>query len=454
LHGYDINIRRDWWEAGDGGLRRRAYPRRLLRMARDPLVCFVAVSETIRQRAIEYGIPARKITVAQIGIDTRRFKPAGLPLSQRRNRVLFVGRMVAKKVPLLVVRAFAEVRRQLPDAEFVMIGDGPLLDEAKKLASDLRVSISFLGAVAPDQVLEQMHEAKVFCLPSVVAPNGDAEGLPISILEAQSCGVPVVTTASAANAEGIVDGIGGKIVAENDLLQLADAIKSLLIESQDATEDDRYGFPSRLDISNCTRKLESIYATAAARRFAAPGVAGVTLAGFIRRLAGARPRSWQSVERFDPAWRERIERMACFIGENARSVVDVGCGPMWLRDFLPTGTAYFGVDYVDRGAGTIVADLNRDGVPAIDADVWFVSGCLEYIREPDRFVADMSRHARKCVLSYCGTEAFPSLPERRKRGWVNDLQLPQVVDLFARNGMRQLHRETLPSNNSILVFAH
>jgi hypothetical protein len=180
----------------------------------------------------------------------------------------------------------------------------------------------------------------------------------------------------------------------------------------------------------------------------------VNLPAFIRRIITARPRSWRQVERFDPAWRARIERMASFIGEAHGSVVDVGCGPMWLREYLPAGITYFGVDYVDRGPGTIVADLNRDEVPAIDADVWFVSGCLEYIRDPDRFIAALSTHARNCIVSYCGTEAFPSLSERRKRGWVNDLTLPQVVELFARSGMRQIHAETLPSSNSILVFSH
>jgi glycosyltransferase involved in cell wall biosynthesis len=258
LHGYDINVRREWWEAGYGGVRRRAYPRRLLRMARDPGVGFVAVSEAIRQRATTYGIPAGKITVAYIGVDTRRFRPAGLPLAQRANRVLFVGRMTAKKVPLLTIRAFAQVRNAIPDAELVMVGDGPLLGDAKALASELGVPVSFLGAVTPDQVLEQMHEAKVFCLPSIVADNGDAEGLPISILEAQACGVPVVTTEGGGNAEGMVGDAGGRLVAENDLAALADAIRSLLMQPPPGAGHPG-GFPERFEIAACTRKLESLY---------------------------------------------------------------------------------------------------------------------------------------------------------------------------------------------------
>ena len=70
LHGFDINIHKWWWEKGNGGLRRRVYPRRLLKMAQEPSVRFIAVSKAIKQRAIEYGIPEEKITVSYIGVDT------------------------------------------------------------------------------------------------------------------------------------------------------------------------------------------------------------------------------------------------------------------------------------------------------------------------------------------------------------------------------------------------
>src|SRR5690554_1110733 len=113
LHGYDINIHRQWWESGHGGLHRKSYPRRLLKMAKDPAVHFVAVSHAIKRRAIECRIPESKITVCHIGVDTERFKPGGLPLGQRRKRIIFVGRMVEKKAPLLLIRAFSELRKQL-----------------------------------------------------------------------------------------------------------------------------------------------------------------------------------------------------------------------------------------------------------------------------------------------------------------------------------------------------
>jgi glycosyltransferase involved in cell wall biosynthesis len=67
----------------------------------------------------------------------------------------------------------------------------------------------------------------VFCLPSVTASNGDAEGLPTVLLEAQACGVPVVTSALGGK-EGVVDGVTGFIFPEKDVKALADRLGDLL----------------------------------------------------------------------------------------------------------------------------------------------------------------------------------------------------------------------------------
>lgn len=259
LHGYDINIHRQWWESGRGGIHRRAYPRRLLKMAQDPAVHFIAVSQAIKRRAVEFGIPEDKITVCYIGVDTERFKPGGLPLEQRSKRILFVGRMVDKKAPLLLIHAYSEVRKQVPDAELTMIGDGPLLKEARLLAKTLGVPVEFLGAQDRDAVLRQLHLARVFCLPSVTASNGDAEGLPISILEAQACGIPVVTSAEG-GLEGIVDGVTGKGFIQNDLLSLIGALVTTLQHSGEDVSAKVHAFCNEHhNIAEKTPRLEMAY---------------------------------------------------------------------------------------------------------------------------------------------------------------------------------------------------
>jgi hypothetical protein len=164
-------------------------------------------------------------------------------------------------------------------------------------------------------------------------------------------------------------------------------------------------------------------------------------------------RTWAEVERFDPAWRTRIERMAAYIGQGDASVVDVGCGPMWLRDYIASDVSYTGIDYVARDETTIICDLNRAPVPRIAADVWFVSGCLEYLDDPGRFIDQVSLYARKCIISYCDLDNFPSLEERENRGWRNHLSLHDVASFLHRNDMVSIGSEVLPSGDSIIVFS-
>src|SRR5690606_4063699 len=132
------------------------------------------------------------------------FKPRGASIEKRKNRILFVGRMVPKKAPALLVEAFAEVRKSMPNAELVMIGDGPLRKQTEHAAETLGVPVIFLGAQNTNEIMAQLQESKVLCLPSIVAESGDAEGFGMVILEAQSCGVPVVSSAMGGASEGLL----------------------------------------------------------------------------------------------------------------------------------------------------------------------------------------------------------------------------------------------------------
>lgn len=260
LHGYDVNVHPEWWQAGHGGIHRRAYPRRLLRLAREPTVHFIAVSQAIKRRAIEIGVPEDKITVSYIGVDTERFKPGGLPLQQRKKRILFVGRMVEKKAPLLLIRAFSEVRNQVKDAELVMIGGGPLLTGAKELARELDAPVDFMGAQGSDVVLAQLHLARVFCLPSITAENGDAEGLPISLLEAQACGVPAITSAKE-SFEGVSDRMTGRVLVENHFQSLVDALVAAIEhQEQNASTKARAFCEKHYSIMPNASRLARVYA--------------------------------------------------------------------------------------------------------------------------------------------------------------------------------------------------
>jgi len=262
LHGYDINTYRDWWEAGKGGPAMRTYPRRLLKLVEQPRVGFIAVSEAIRQRAIEFGIPGEKITVNYIGIDTSKFAPGSIPIAQRPAHVLFVGRLVEKKGCRYLIEAMSAVQKDVPDARLIVVGDGPLRYSLEQLAQRIGVNVDFRGAQSSAYVKRELNAARVFWLPSVTAESGDAEGFGLVLLEAQASGVPVVTSARGGAAEGIREGVTGYRFAEGDIEILAAKLISLLKENkilrQMSEEGSRY-VAQEFDLTHRARQLEILY---------------------------------------------------------------------------------------------------------------------------------------------------------------------------------------------------
>ena len=181
-------------QTGRAGRRWTGYPSRLARLAMRPEVSFVAISENIRRAALAAGLPPERVFVERIGIDTALFAPSGLPVARREPVILFLGRLVEKKGCRFLIEAFRALRAAVPRARLVVAGDGPERASLEALAADLD-AVRFVGAASHPQVQALLRDARVFCLPSITAESGDAEGLPLVVLEAQASGVPVVTSA-------------------------------------------------------------------------------------------------------------------------------------------------------------------------------------------------------------------------------------------------------------------
>lgn len=161
--------------------------------------------------------------------------------------------------------------------------------------------------------------------------------------------------------------------------------------------------------------------------------------------------NWSDVERFNPEWIERIKIMAEFIPENS-TVLDLGCGPQWLKKFLSKSQKYLGVDYKKRGQKTIICDLNKDTYPSSNAEIAFVSGCLEYIEEPKQFIKGISENQIMCILSYCLIEDFHDISFRESKAWKNNLSKSEIIDEFELNGMKLEFIKKTKSLNTIFVF--
>jgi len=259
FHGYDVTTYPEWWESGKGGRRYHNYPA-VLRMMQDFGVRFVAVSDAIRQNAMEYGIRPDAVRKILIGVDSGLRVREPIPVAQRDHCILFVGRFVEKKGIEYLIRAYSDIKRKIPNAKLRIIGSGPLESDLRSLAEE--GGISFLGRLSAEHVLAEMERARVLCVPSIRAVSGDAEGLPTVILEAQALGLPVVTSAQGGTTEGIIDGVTGAAFPQRDVRALAEALMRFLDDDglwTSASLNAVKFSKEKLDISQHSERLEAYY---------------------------------------------------------------------------------------------------------------------------------------------------------------------------------------------------
>lgn len=190
----------------------------------------VCVSEFIRQVLIGEGWPADRLITLPLGIDLSEIRPQ--PDAGLRAGILHVGRLVEKKGARHLIRAMSMLPQHLRDTPLTIVGDGPLRPELEALARELSVRATFLGAQPRELGLNLMGRAEVLVLSSIRAPDGDAEGLPIVVMEAQARACPVVMFDVASASSAIADGVTGLLARDRDDADLAAKLTQILSDGE------------------------------------------------------------------------------------------------------------------------------------------------------------------------------------------------------------------------------
>jgi colanic acid/amylovoran biosynthesis glycosyltransferase len=198
---------------------------------------FIVKSIPMRSTLQSLGAPTDRVLISPSGADAALFQGAAPDMAP--PTFLAVGRFVPKKGPLLTLAAFERLRRQLPASlasacRLVMVGDGPLLDEAKRVVLEqaLTTQVHVAGVLSPAEIAALMRQVRGFVQHSLVAPDGDSEGSPVAVMEAQLSGLPVVATRHAGIPEVVIDGTTGFLVDEGDVQGMADAMAQLVRDPQ------------------------------------------------------------------------------------------------------------------------------------------------------------------------------------------------------------------------------
>lgn len=193
----------------------------LYKKAFDYASWLIAVSGDMVDELVRLGAPAGKIVKASCGVDTASFPQ--LDISHSARNFLSVGRFVEKKSPASIVRAFKLVTEKFPDAKLWMVGSGPLFEETRQLVNQFSLgdNITLTGVLKTTQIKELMKNSRCFVQHSVTAASGDKEGTPVTILEAGSSGLAIVSTLHAGIKEAVVNGETGFLVEEYDIEGMA-----------------------------------------------------------------------------------------------------------------------------------------------------------------------------------------------------------------------------------------
>jgi len=191
--------------------------------------CIVAVSNKMKQSLIGLGCPADKIVVSVYGPDAAYLQ---LRPSYSLKQFIGVGRLVEKKGHEYTIRAFKKVVNIYPAARLLLVGDGILSSSLKALSKELGLqnNIEFTGIKTGPELLEFYQQSTAFVQHSVTARDGDEEGTPVAILEAQAARLPVISTYHAGIPDVVIHNETGLLVTEKDIEGMAEAMIRILAE--------------------------------------------------------------------------------------------------------------------------------------------------------------------------------------------------------------------------------
>ncbi len=213
---------RDAWVPWPAGIAALSQARRII-------CCSAAVQNRLLALRPEM---AGRISLVPHGL-LRSEIPLAAELTKEREPWLFAaGRWVEKKGFAVLLRAFAQVRKRLPHLRLCLAGDGPEADAIRSLSkkSGLASADTLImpGWLSQGEIRGWLLRCALAVVPSIVAADGDRDGIPNILLEAMAAGAPVVASRVGGIPEVVTDNVTGLLVEPGDATALAEAICSAL----------------------------------------------------------------------------------------------------------------------------------------------------------------------------------------------------------------------------------
>jgi len=145
---------------------------------------------------------------------------------------LFMGRLAEKKGVQYLLPAFKKIALLYPQALLVIAGDGPWFERLKEQAQRLKLTrTKFVGYVTGSTKEKWVRWADIFVVPSIITARGDAEGLPVSLMEGLAAGKVCIASNESGADDIIEDRVHGFLIPQKNELALVEAIKRAINQS-------------------------------------------------------------------------------------------------------------------------------------------------------------------------------------------------------------------------------
>ncbi len=259
------------WDNIPFNMERDAGRRRLKERAAATADAFIVHTERSRRTLEMEHVPPEKITVMDPGVNTLAFSPAprnraAYGLRDDEFVILFVGWFLPRKGIDFLILALHELIHDPALAGFkfrlAVVGAGPGRERVERLIARTNLSdrCTFLGSITYDRMPEVYCATDVFVLPSIATPEWQ-EQFGMSIIEAMSCGTPVVTTLSGAIPE--IAGNAAALCQPNDFMSLYESIRDLTLNPEKRAalgKSARERTLSRFSLEEFAKNLAAVYA--------------------------------------------------------------------------------------------------------------------------------------------------------------------------------------------------
>lgn len=187
----------------------------------------VVVSKKMGEKIAALGCPPEKICLNTYGVHADYLK---IEPTYSEKILVGLGRFVDKKAPYYTILAFQKALLKHPDAKLIIGGSGPLYDACINLVKfwNLQEVVSLPGVILPADFKGYMANCRAFVQHSITPGSGDMEGTPLSVLEAQAAGLPVIATYHAGIPDVVLHEKTGLLCEEHDVALMADHMVHLL----------------------------------------------------------------------------------------------------------------------------------------------------------------------------------------------------------------------------------